>query len=446
MYSQSKKVLSIATIGLAVTVVLAGCGTGGSPNSSNSNASGSNNVDSSSSNKPVTLTLSWWTNPTRTKMTQQAVQLFEKKYPNIHVTMEYDPWSGYWSKMATEAAAGSAPDVMQMDASYLNQYVSQGQLLDLSKTSVDTSGINPSTVSLGEVNDKLYALPVGINTECNIYNPAILKQAGITYDTSKSYTWDQFSNLLIEIHKKLPNVYGSTNGNADIVQLQYWARSHGQKLYSTDGKSIVLSKSVLTDWFSYWLNLQNKGGVLPAQVSASWNGTDISTSPFNQGKVSFTTMWIGEGTEYEKDLGKPIQRVLLPEWGNSNKPYMLHPSMYWAISSKTKNPGAAAKLVDFLENDSQVSKIFQNDRGVPSNVKNMQADAKVSGGVIQIQDDFMNKVQPLASKVALDPPNAGQLTNVLQTIAQEVDFSKLTPSQAASQFIQQGDSVLAQSN
>lgn len=454
MRSAQKKLFSVAAVGMAATVALAGCGTGGSGNSGSSNANGSSNTSSSSSNssgsassgKPVNITFAWWTNPERTKMTQQAVQLFEKKYPNIHVTMEYSPWSGYWSKMATEAAGGSAPDVMQMDGSRLNEYVSKNQLMDLGKTSVDTSGLNPSTVKLGDVNGKLYAIPVAINAICYIYNPALLKKAGITYDTSKSYTWDQFAKILIEIHKKLPNVYGATDDIWQGAPLAYWARTHGESLYSADGKSIGMSQKTLAAWFAYWLNLQKQGGVVPAQQNSAYTHSDASASPFVKGQAAFTYMFIGEGPGYEKDLGKPIQRVLYPEWGMSSKPYMLHPAMYWAISSKSKHPDAAAKLVNFLENNPQVSKIFKNDRGITANVQNMLADAKALGGTVQVQDDFMNKIQKVASSVPLDPANAGQLTSVLKNIGQQVTFGKLTPDQAAAQYIKQANSILSQNS
>ncbi|WAH44494.1 extracellular solute-binding protein [Alicyclobacillus fastidiosus] len=209
---------------------LAGCGTA---------SNGSSN--SSSSQKSVNITFSWWTNPTRTKETEQAISLFEKKYPNIHVTMEYMPWDGYWSKMATEAAAGSAPDVMQMDGSVLDEYVTKNQLMDLGTTSVDSSGLDKNVVQLGDVNGKLYAIPAAVNALAMIYNPALLKQAGVSFDPSKNYTWDDFAKLCEEIHQKLPNVYGATDEIYNEAELAYWARCNGEQMYSSDGKSLARS-------------------------------------------------------------------------------------------------------------------------------------------------------------------------------------------------------------
>lgn len=438
----------VASVSLVSIAAISGCGAASAANNSSrgsqNQSSTSGALRSAASVQQEDITFAWWTTPLRTQLTEQAIQLFEKKYPYIHVTLEYEPWSSYWTKLATQAASGTLPDVMQMDASYLNQYVSNGSLMNLTKSAIDTSQLSAQTVNMGKVGGKLYAIPVGVNTFCEIVNPAILKKAGISFNPNKSYSWDQFANILIEVHKKLPNVYGSTDDIWQGAPLAYWARSHGQSMYSSNGKSIGMSEKTLAGWFAYWLNLQNKGGVEPAQANAAWDHTDPTANPFVKGQVAFTYASIGQDGNMEQLLGKPIERAIFPDWNQPSKPNILHPSMYWTVWSKTKYPDAAEKLVNFLENNEQVSKIFKNDRGVTANQKNRAADEKAFGGLVQIQDDFMDKVQKVSSVVPLDPPNASQLGNLLENIGQEVTFKKLTPDQAAQQFIQQANAILQQ--
>ncbi|EPZ52848.1 ABC transporter substrate-binding protein [Alicyclobacillus acidoterrestris] len=429
-----KKVASVAALGLATTLTLSGCGTSG-------NTSGANN---SSESGQENITFSWWTSPQRTAETKKAIALFEKKYPNIHVTLEYTGWSGYWSKLATESAGGSEPDVMQMDASRLAEYITKGQLADLSSNqTIDTSAIPKNILQLGDMNGKLYAIPAGVNATTWIYNPAILKQAGIQFDPSKNYTWDDFAKMCEEIHQKLPNVYGVDDEIDQGAALAYYAQTRGEHMYTPDGK-LAISKQTLTDWFTYWLDLQNKGGCPPAQVNASYDHSNTQESPFIKGETAFQYMFIGEELEYQQDLGKPIEHALFPDWADSGKPYTVHPAMYWAISSHTKYPDAAAKLVNFLENDPQVSKIFLNERGVTVNQDNLKADAKVGDSMLKEQDSVMSQVEKVASPSYLDPPAAGQIGDLLTQIAQQVTFKKLTPSQAADQFYTQATNMLAQ--
>lgn len=438
MKGSKRGLFAVAAASLVASVSLAGCGT--SSGGSTSNNSGNSN----SSTKQENITFAWWTSPQRTAETKKAVAMFEKKYPNIHVTLEYTGWSGYWSKLATESAGGSEPDVMQMDASRLAQYVQNQQLADLTSNKlIDTSNIPKNILNLGVTDGKLYAIPAGVNATTWIYNPAILKQAGIQFDPTKNYTWDDFAKMCEEIHKKLPNVYGVDDEIDQGAVLAYYAQTKGEHMYTPDGK-LGISKQTLTDWFQYWLDLQNKGGVPSAQVNASYDHSNLQDSPFVKQKTAFQYMFIGEELEYQQDLGKPIKHALFPEWANANKPYTVHPAMYWSISSHSKYPDAAAKLVNFLENDPQVSKLFLNERGVTVNQANLKADEKAGNAMLKEQDKVMTQVENVASPSHLDPPAAGQIGDLLTQIAQQVTFGKLTPSQAADQFYTQATSLLAQ--
>lgn len=435
MKRMKNRFMAVTAIGLAATFSLAGCGTGGS---TGSNQSGSAQAQQEN------ITFAWWTHPQRTEETKKAIALFEKKYPNIHVTLEYTGWAGYWSKLATEIAGGSEPDVMQMDASRLKEFVSKQRLEDLtSNKNIDMSAIPQNILKLGDVDGKLYAIPAGVNAAVLIYNPALLKQAGINFDPSKNYTWDDFAKILNEVHQKLPNVNGIDDEIDQGAVLAYFAQTKGEHMYTPDG-NLGISKQTLTDWFNFWLNLQKNGGTTSAQVNASYDHSNLQSSPFVKGKTAFQYMFVGEELEYQQDLGKPIEHVLLPDFGDPSKPYTVHPAMYWTVSSQSKHPDAAEKLVNFLENDPEVSKLFMNERGVTVNQNNLKADEQLGDATTKEQDKVMTQVENVSSPSYLDPPAAGQIGDLLTKIGQQVTFGQLTPSQAADSFYNQAKQMLAQ--
>ncbi|MGI6125998.1 MAG: ABC transporter substrate-binding protein [Planifilum sp.] len=416
---------SVAAICLSVLLVLTGCG----------DRSADRDGDQ------VTIRFSWWTNPTRTKMTQEAVKLFEEKHPDIKVVMEYSSWDSYWQKLATQTAGGGAPDVMQMDGSQLMTYISKGQLMDLSTVGVDSSDLSEETVQLGMVDGKLYGLATSINSQMFIYNPEIFEKAGVTFP-EENYSWEELAELCVKIREKT-GVYGMANEMEQTGLLSYFARTKGEELYS--GNKIGLSKETLTEWFQYWLDLQEKGGVPTAEENAAYNHNDPSASPFIKEKTAINWLFLGTDPNYEESLGKPIGRALLPEWGNENKPYPLHGAMFWSMSSKTKHPEAAAKLINFLENDPEVAKIFKTDRGIPANQKNMEIVSETAEDeTIQKQIDFMEKVKKVASPEKLAPQGSSEIADILKNLSQQVTFKEITPSEAAEAFIQQGNEALSQ--
>src|ERR1044072_5631626 len=114
---KSWRPISAATA-LALCVVLAGC----------SGGDGSSSVGGK-----VVLRYTWWGNPDRAARTQEAVDLFEKKHPGIEVQTSFSGYDAYKQKLATQAAGGDAPDVMQLDYRMIDQYAAGGVLMDFAK-------------------------------------------------------------------------------------------------------------------------------------------------------------------------------------------------------------------------------------------------------------------------------------------------------------------------
>ena len=63
----------------------------------------------------IELRVAWWGSQDRHNRTLGAIELFEKKYPDIRVEAEFSSWNGYWERIAAQAAGGNLPDVFQQD-------------------------------------------------------------------------------------------------------------------------------------------------------------------------------------------------------------------------------------------------------------------------------------------------------------------------------------------
>ncbi|MEK8170967.1 extracellular solute-binding protein [Streptomyces sp. M19] len=64
--------------------------------------------------------------PDRAERTRQAIALFEKSHPDIRISPSFAGYETYKQKLATQAAGGDAPDVMQLDYRQINQYAGPG--------------------------------------------------------------------------------------------------------------------------------------------------------------------------------------------------------------------------------------------------------------------------------------------------------------------------------
>jgi len=99
--------------------MLAGCGGNNNNNAaatdSATNTPSETKPAATTSAEPVTLRIAWWGGDTRHSYTQQVIDMYEAKYPNVTIEPEYASFDDYWKKLAPQAAANRLPDIVQMD-------------------------------------------------------------------------------------------------------------------------------------------------------------------------------------------------------------------------------------------------------------------------------------------------------------------------------------------
>ncbi len=80
---------------------------------------------------PVTLNYMLWDTNQEIGY-KKAIANFQKVYPYIHVNVVSVGFTDYWSKLATEIAAGNPPDLFWDNLTNFPTYVAEGALLDVS--------------------------------------------------------------------------------------------------------------------------------------------------------------------------------------------------------------------------------------------------------------------------------------------------------------------------
>src|ERR671911_2023153 len=108
---------------VCLVLLAAGCapGTGGGGEGGGGGESGQ-----------VALRMSTWGNDSRLKLTEEAVTAFEQANHGTTVQVENSEFGSYWDKLATQTAGNNAPDVIQMDESYIAAYGGRNGPLDVS--------------------------------------------------------------------------------------------------------------------------------------------------------------------------------------------------------------------------------------------------------------------------------------------------------------------------
>ena len=396
--------------------------------------------DSADSGGPVTIRFSWWGNEDRAKITNQAVDAFEKANPGITVKTESVDFNSYFDRLATSVAAGDEPDVITMGGAYPREYADRGVLLDMTAVSndLDLSKLDEPALSNGTFDGKQYGVPTGVNTYGMVVNPAIFKQAGVKLPDDNKWDWKDYVRIATEISKKVPKgTFGSDDPTSPDTLDLYANQKTNEGLYSKKG-GVAIDKKTVKDWFTMTTKLMKDGATPPAAESAE---LDAQSAPeqtlMGQGKAAMMFGWSNLLTAYRQASGADLKMLRAPgETTAKGTGMWLQASQLYTISKRSKHPEAAAKLINFLVSDNRAADFIKSDRGIPANEDvrahlqaNLDADAKVEFAFL----DRMSKL--VDGDFVIGPTGSTESVDIMTRVNQSVLFGQQTPDQGAEQFV-----------
>jgi multiple sugar transport system substrate-binding protein len=117
--------------------------------------------------------------------------------------------------------------------------------------------------------------------------------------------------------------------------------------------------------------------------------------------------------------------------------------MLWSIAAKSKHPKEAAKLLDFLTNDADGAAHTLTQRGVPVN-------PDVAGSITSKLSEDDKKFVDLMADIQKDdlapayvyPKGASVVADTLKQLATEVEFGRVTPTDAAKTFLEKSNAAI----
>ena len=116
----------------------------------------------------IELRIAWWGSQNRHDRTIAVIEMYEELNPNIDIVYEPSGWDDHWTKLATQAAGGDLPDVIQHDYQRIQEWVGNDLLLPLDEFIesgvIDTTNIAEASLAGGRIDGALYGFNLGNNS------------------------------------------------------------------------------------------------------------------------------------------------------------------------------------------------------------------------------------------------------------------------------------------
>ncbi len=443
-----KKPVLFLTVCTMLVTMLAGCGgqqPSGNPSQTppaSSTPSGSATPDAE---KNITIRVAWWGNQLRNDITVGVLNLYTESNPNVTFETEFSDWNGYWEKMATQAAAGSLPDIIQQDYSYYKQYQAKNQLVDLKPYAdsgvINLSDVSESIINSGMVDGGLFALCLGINAPSMLYDKEAAAKAGV--EIKNGMTREE----VIAAAKKIYDATGMQYDygyNDGPNQIEYIIRGQGKALF-LDGKLGIDSASEVVPFFKMFEDGIASGVHLSAEDSNAAIGVGIEQDPLVLGKEWMSLAYSNQLAAFNNAAGKEYGIVTWPVGSDDTaKAMYLKPSQFFSVTSTSKNQEEEAKVLDFFTNSVEANEILLAERGVPISSKVAEAIKPLMNASNMQIFDYIAEIEPLTSTInPPSPQGMGEVIALINSLVEQVCYKQITAEKAADLFFTQAGEILA---
>jgi ABC-type glycerol-3-phosphate transport system substrate-binding protein len=376
----------------------------------------------------VKLRIVWWGSQERHDATLKALKLYEEKHPNVTFETEFSGWEGYWDKLATQSAAKNAPDIIQMDAQYLQEYAARNQLADLSE-GIQTKDVDPTLVDSGKYKDTLYAVALGNNAYGMMYNKSAFEKLGVASPQS-GWTWDELFKMTKEVQPKLEKgTYVLRDLTYDSAAYEMYQLSKGKGHLTTEDGKYNIDKATWIEWIGLFEELRKQGAVSPPEVTVSEQEYDPKRDLLLNGSVLIKQGLAAQFPSYESV--KPGAFALVSAPRDKEAGGYLKPSMFWSVSEHSAHKEEAKKFIDFFINDPEAAEILGVSRGLPVSNVILEKMSSAFTKSDQAQLNMINETAPDAQPFNGGPKGWGDFQqNGYKQVGEQLIFNELSPDEA----------------
>lgn len=320
----------------------------------------------------VTLEFSqWWEPELPQGAFRSLMDKFEEQNPGIKVELLSGPYSSTKEQIVAGAATGTMSDVVGLDGAWVNDFVKQGAITDLSKLMTDAGYDSSALAAQIQINGATYMIPV-VNFVYPLFvNDDILKSAGVE---SAPSTRSEFAAAAKAMTNPEANVYGWVlplslevpNGIQNDVMSWVWASG---KSMLKDGKPDVTNSDVKSA-VEFIKSLYDAGVIAPGAFTMK---EQDKVEEFTNGRVGMmidSLAHINIIRERNPELKFSLAAVPAED-GYEGKRGLPYASWGIGIAENSQHKAEAWKLVEFLMSEEVNSELSTIANAFPGNVNSV---------------------------------------------------------------------------
>lgn len=310
---------------------------------------------------------------------EQIVNRFNESHPDIHVSMDIQPWDTIGQTLPAAWGTGTGPDIAtpNFDPGIVYRYIDDGLALPLDGLlGTDEGQLDPAVVpqfvlDAYTVDDTLYAAPANVATLQLYYNKDLLEAAGMTEPPA---TADDLASAAVSL--TVDGTYGISIADHETIQmwpLLIWM--NGGDVMSSATCSALGDDSTI-DALSTWADLVADQGVSPVGQTG---GESDSLFAAGQAALQMNGPWAAPGYA---DAG--INFGVAPIPAGPDGQVTLASTVPLMVSAATEHPAEAQQFLAFW-NSADAQREFALASGFPPSRTDLAEDPELAANEVVAQ-------------------------------------------------------------
>ncbi|WP_353471755.1 ABC transporter substrate-binding protein [Salipiger sp. H15] len=393
------------------------------------------------------LRMSWWGGDSRHVATQEALKACGAKYGHT-IAPEFTGFAGYLEKLTTQMAGGTEADLMQVNWPWLPLFSRDGtgfaDLKDLG--AVDLSQYPQTDLDGVTVKGHVQGIPVSTTGRVFFFNTTTLEEAGLTPPT----TWEEFFGAAEALRDKEGEDYRLFNAVSESAQLLVSlavTQKTGKDMVDPATNRVAWTPEELTAGIEFYQRMVDTGAIQSRQDEAAEGNVKLYEKPaWAEGKIAGSYEWDSTYFKFSDPLAEgevltPVPMVTFEDAVTQG--VYRKPSMLLSISKNSKNPEAAAEILNCLVNEPEGIDALGDTRGLPASkvaLERLEAAGAIQPELLKAHEIMMASEGPAVSPFNEHPELRATFVDTLEEFA----YGQVSAEDAAAYIIEGANDVLSQ--
>ena len=345
-------------------------------------------------------------------------------------------FEGYLERLTTQMAGGTEADIVQIDWPWLYQFSRDGQgFADLKDYAdvIDLTQWSKEQLAPAIYGDHLNGLPVSVTGAVWYFNDAAFTSRGL--DVPK--TWDDLAVAAKKMNDEGAYPFDATKVILMFMIESFAAQASGKEFVNAETGEIAWTAEDLTRALNQYQWMLDEGIVRPWKQAAASGNIEIFDDPsWAGGKIGGTYFWNSTYAKFNDPLkeGKLVPVPPLRIEGAETDGIYRKPSMLFAVSKHSKDPKAAASVVNCLLNDPEAIAILADTRGLPASAIGLKT-LNDAGKIRPEQQEAARIVSAATGPVMSPLIEHPAVQEVLRDTIEEFAYGQLTAEEAAENIL-----------